>query len=161
MSWQPGEALLFQQPDTATGLSYHCYFEPSDNQTINGYTWTMTPETPEQFTITVTNSGVTLTADSLSGLFVPEFIDYRDGHKVLRVSDWPDLPPGKDLVEFRPSGISQREYTLSVTVTYTETDADSGLEVEKTDSQSWRCVVIHDYSTGRDQLLEYMNASSH
>lgn len=161
MSWQPGEALLFQQPDTATGLSYHCYFEPSDNQTINGYTWTMTPETPEQFIITASNSGVTLMADSLAGLFVPEFIDYRDGHKVLRVADWPDLPPGKDLVEFRPSGISQREYALSVTVTYTETDPDSGLEVEKTASQSWRCVVIHDYSTGRARLLEYMNASSH
>ncbi|HCE4999829.1 TPA: hypothetical protein NGW16_004589 [Vibrio parahaemolyticus] len=161
MSWEPGEALLFQQPDTATGLSYHCYFELSEGQTLNGYTWTMTPEAPEQFTITASNSGVTLTADSLAGLFVPEFIDYRDGHKVLRVADWPDLPPGKDLVEFRPSGQSQREYTLTVTVSYKYSHPDTGQEIEGSSSQSWRCVVIHDYSTGRDQLLEYMNASSH
>lgn len=160
MNWQPGGDLLFQQPDTATGLAYHCYFELDATQTLLSYTWTITPENPVQFTITSDNDGVRLTASSLAGLFVPDFLDYRDGGQVIRVGDWPDVPQGKELIEYRPSGQSQREYTLTVTVNYTGPDPDSGLEVESTDSQSWRCVVLHDYSSGRDKLLEYMNAGS-
>lgn len=161
MSWSPGEEILFQLPDTATGLSYHCYFDLDDGQTLIAYRWTITPEKPDQITIISSYDGVRLTSPSLAGLFVPEFLDYRDGDQVIRVDDWPDLPPGKELIEFRPSGQSQREYTLTVTVDYEETDADSGQEVQRTSSQSWRCLVIHDYSSGRDKLLEYMNASSH
>ncbi|HGY9586734.1 TPA: hypothetical protein ACOJQP_005203 [Vibrio harveyi] len=161
MTWHPGEELLFQQPDTATGLAYHCYFELGDDQTLTGYTWTITPEKPDQFTITSAADGVRLVSDSLAGLFVPEFIDYLDADQVVRVSDWPELPTGKELIEFRPSSTSQREYVLTVTVEYTETDPTTAAETEVTASQSWRCVVLHDYSSGRDKLLEYMNASSH
>ena len=161
MTWHPGEELLFQQPDTATGLAYHCYFELSDGQTLMGYTWSITPEKPDQFTIAAANDGVRLTSSSLAGLFVPDFLDYRDGDQVIRVDDWPDLPPGKEMIEFRPSGQSQREYTLTVTVNYKYSHPNTGQEIEGSSSQSWRCVVIHDYSSGRDKLLEYMNASSH
>ncbi|EOW9487947.1 hypothetical protein ACOCGL_003413 [Vibrio cholerae] len=161
MSWQPGEALLFQQPDTATGLSYLCFYELTAEQTLIDYRWQITPAKPDQFSIESSGSGVRLSASHLAGLFVPEFIDYRDGERVRRVADWPQVPQGKDLIEFRPSAISRLEYTLSVTVRYSEKDETTGQSVEKTDTHSWRCVVLHDYSSGRQKLLEYMNASRH
>lgn len=160
MAWQPGGDLLFQQPDTATGLAYHCFYEPEPEQAVTGYTWSITPEHPDQFTITSAADGVRLVSDSLAGLFVPEFIDYLDADQVVRVADWPELPTGKELIEFRPSSTSQREYVLSVTVEYTETDPTTAAKTEATASQSWRCVVLHDYSSGHDKLLEYINASS-
>ncbi|OCH08092.1 hypothetical protein A6E09_17235 [Aliivibrio fischeri] len=159
MTWHPSGDVLFQQPDTATGLDYRCFFKASESQVITGYTWSITPEQPSQFTITSNTDGVRLRSSSLAGLFVPEFIDYHDGQKVVRVADWPLLPPHQNIVEFRPSGVSQRDYTLSVTVTYNEVDPTSGTEVTQTATHSWRCCVIHDYSSGRDKLLEYMNAS--
>ncbi|EJV5951067.1 hypothetical protein N7I24_003627 [Vibrio alginolyticus] len=160
MSWKPIRDILFQHPDTATGLDYLCSFDLSDGQVLNGYTWEMTPETPPQFSISSSSSGVRLTSESLAGLFKPEFIDYREGDQIVRVGDWPELPPGKDLIEFRPSGQGVKEYTLTVTVSYIDTDPDTGQGVERTDNHSWRCLASHDYSSGRDKLLEYMNAGS-
>ncbi|EIA5325178.1 hypothetical protein K7L04_003563 [Vibrio parahaemolyticus] len=160
MNWIPSSPVLFQLPDTATGLDYLCTFDAESTQTVNGYSWAMSPTVPELFTITQSLSGVRLVAETLAGLFPIQFIDYRDGDEVKRVNSWPELPPGKDVIEFRPSGVTQYEYTLTVTVDYTETDELTGLETEQSATQSWRCVVLHDYSSGRAKLLEYMNHAS-
>ncbi len=160
ISWVPSGSILFQLPDTATELDYLCAFQPESAQAVSGYSWVMGPTVPELFTITQSLSGVRLVAETLAGLFPIQFIDYRDGEEIKRVDSWPELPASKDVVEFRPSGITQCEYTLTVTVNYTETDGTTGLEIEKSASQSWLCVVLHDYSSGRDKLLEYMSHAS-
>lgn len=160
MTWTPNSAVLFQLPDTAAGLDHLCAFQKQSNQTVNGYSWTMSPNVPEVFTITQSLAGVRLVADTLAGLFPIQFIDYRDADNVIRVDSWLKLPLGKDVIEFCPSNVTQYEYTLIVTVNYTETDEQTALKTETSSTQSWRCVVVHDYSSGRIKLLEYMSDAS-
>ncbi|WP_172562485.1 hypothetical protein [Vibrio furnissii] len=156
MSWNPIESVLFQVPDTTENLDYLMAYQASEGETILSYTWSLSPNDPNPFTISSDLSGVRLQAASLSGLFKPDFLDYRDGDQVLRVSDWPELPPCKDLVEFKPSSISQLDYTIVVTVTVKSTDPDTNQEVETEYSNSWTMVILHDYSSGKQKLLEYM-----
>lgn len=156
MSWNPIEPELFQQPDTAVNLDYLMSYQVEEGETVLSYTWSLSPDEPNPFTISADLSGVRLQAASLSGLFKPDFLDYRDGDQVLRVSDWPELPPCKDLVEFKPSSISQLDYTITVTVTVKSTDPDTSQELETEHSNSWTMVILHDYSSGKQKLLEYM-----
>lgn len=161
MTWIPISPMLFEVSDLATELDYFCSFDPSPSQTVISYSWEMTPEPPERFSISSSTAGVRLTSGPLAGMFPIRFIDYRDGDKVKRVLSWDDLPLKKDVVEFRPSSVPLFEYTITVTVTYSEVDELIGTETEHTDTQAWQCVVTHDYSSGRAKLLEYMtNASS-
>lgn len=156
MSWNPSTPQLFQLPDTALNLDYLMAYQAAEGETVLSYTWLLSPGEPNPFTITDDVSGVRLQASILAGLFKPEFIDYRNGDQVLRVSDWPELPPCKYLVEFKPSSVSQLDYLITVTVTVKTIDPDSGQEFETEHSNIWEMVIIHDYSSGKQKLLEYM-----
>ncbi|HHY0435719.1 TPA: hypothetical protein ACVU31_002508 [Vibrio parahaemolyticus] len=156
MAWNPIELVLFQLPDTAVNLDYLMVYQAEEGETVEGYTWSLSPVEPNPFTISADLSGVRLQSASLAGLFKPDFLDYRDGDQVLRVSDWPELPPCKDLVEFKPSSVSQLDYTITVTVTVQSIAPETSLEVETEHSNSWTMMVFHDYSSGKQKLLEYM-----
>ncbi|MEF1312045.1 hypothetical protein QTO01_18310 [Vibrio mytili] len=156
MTWNPIEPELFKLPDTTENLDYLMVYQVEEGETVQGYTWSLSPVEPNHFTISADLSGVRLQAASLAGLFQPDFLDYRDGDQVLRVSDWAELPPCKDLVEFKPSSVSQLDYTITVTVTVSSIDPDTSLEVETEYSNSWTMMVYHDYSSGKQKLLEYM-----
>ncbi|EPP5815707.1 hypothetical protein ACUTZS_003563 [Vibrio cholerae] len=156
MSWNPIESVLFQVPDTTENLDYLMSYQAAEGETVLNYTWSLSPDESNPFTISADLSGIRLQAASLSGLFKPDFIDYRDGDQVLRVSDWPELPPCKDLVEFKPSSISRLDYTMTVNVTVKSTDSATNQEVETVHSNSWIMVILHDYSSGKQKLLEYM-----
>lgn len=120
------------------------------------YTWSLSPDEPNPFTISADLSGVRLHSASLAGLFKPDFLDYRDGDNLLRVFDWQELPSGKDLVEFKPSSISEFDYTISVTVTVKSLDETTSKELKTEYSKTWSMVILHDYSSGKQKLLEYM-----
>lgn len=160
MTWTPTTPELFQEKDTATGLDYLCSYTEVGAEIV-AYQWTLTPEPPPgYFLVSSSLDGVRVVVPMLSGLFPIQFIDYRDGDDIKRVLSWDELPPGKDLVEFRPSGNPKQVYTLTVSVDYLLTDELTGLETEMTDANSWECIVLHDYSGGRGKLLEYMNHAS-
>ncbi|KDM92897.1 hypothetical protein [Photobacterium galatheae] len=156
MSWNPIEPGLFQLPDTAVNLDYLIYHQVEEGETVLSYTWSISPADPNPFTISVDGGGVRLQAASLSGLFKPNFLDYRDGDQVLRASDWSEIPPCKDLVEFKPSSVSQLDYTITVTVMVKATDPFTSQSVEAKYTNSWTMVILHDYSSGKQKLLEYM-----
>lgn len=156
MSWIPIESVLFQVPDTTENLDYLMAYQASEGETVLSYTWSLSPNDPNPFSISSDLSGVRLQAASLAGLFKPDFLDYRDGDQVLRVSDWPELPPCKELVEFKPSSVSRLDYTITVTVTVESTVPNTGEEIITEHSNNWTMVILHDYSSGKQKLLEYM-----
>lgn len=161
MSWTPSDALLFQHSELTTDLAYHCFYQLSELQTVSRYSWSISPEQPEQLQINHDTGGVYVTSASLVGLFEPVFIQYLDGEQVITVADWSELPPGKPLIEFRPTRENIREYILTVTVVYIEIDELTAIEKEITQTQTWRCVIYRDYSAGRLKLLEYINVSGY
>jgi hypothetical protein len=118
---------------------------------VTGYQATITPEPEVQvLDIVASASGVSVTAETLAGLFGIQFIDYREGSQVLRVLSWDDLPAGADdLVEFRPSTDQVREYTLDVTALLS--DGSTALAV-------YTIQIFQDWTAGRDRLVSEVNA---
>jgi hypothetical protein len=159
--WSPPPGILFSEQETAKGLSYRitCSIEADPAAvepapTITGYSVALNP-TPEVdvLNIDVEAAGVTVSSESLAGLFGIDFIDYWVNGQVVRVFAWDDLPEtAEEIVEFRPSHDKQRSYTLKVTALL----SDGGSE-----TAAYDCIVLQNWTAGRDRLKEEVDARRH
>lgn len=154
-TWTPPEGVLFAEPETATGISYQISCSVVDaldpTVTVTGYSASISPEpTVPVLTIAPSASGVSVTASTLAGLFGIQFIDYREGDQILRVLSWDDLPPGADdIVEFRPSADTVRDYALTVTAMLSDGRSVAAV---------YGIQIFQDWTAGRDRLVSEVNA---
>ncbi|EGQ7954457.1 hypothetical protein LFR94_002357 [Vibrio vulnificus] len=156
--WTPEEPLLLETLDTDVDQRLSIYYQ-DETVEVSRYEVTFSPYFSDVFSAQTSAQLVEVFIHDMPLLFRPQFIEYLENGVLTRVFSWPDLPPGKDLVEFRPS--EQSTITVSVTVEAygTQTD-DTGQETEFFTSRSWNVVLHHDYSSGKQKLEEYMHASS-
>lgn len=151
--WTPPPGPLFALSELATDVTYavtcSVVDETDPTLAVVGYRAIVTPE-QSLLTVTAGASGVTVSADSLAGLFAIEFIDYlRDG-QLARASSWEELPEdAEELVEFRPSREVSKVYLLTVTALLSD---DTELVAEYT------MTVFQDWTAGRNRLVEEVNA---
>lgn len=156
MSWLPAETELFFSPDTTKNIAHTLSFELEGAQE-RVYSAVLTPLN-DAFNVSVGAGGVLLSADDLSGVFKPEFIQFLDAGEVVQVADWPLVPPNKELVFFKSSSVSEITFSLVVNVTYST--LIEGVQADASSSQTYTFTVYHDYSVGKQKIKEYMNASS-
>jgi len=159
--WSPSPGILFTEQETATGLSFRitCTIEADPAAvepapTVTGYSVALSPA-PEVDVLSINSDaeGVTVSSESLAGLFGIDFIDYWAGGQVVRVFSWDDLPEAaEEVVEFRPSHDKQRSYTLSVTALLSDGDSVTA---------AYKCVVLQNWTAGRDRLKEEVDARRH
>jgi len=156
--WSPAPGVLFEEPETARGLSFHIScsvvvdpvaLEPAP--TVTGYRAALTPEPGAPvLQVSVSASGINVTSAALAGLFGIEFIDYWIDGRVVQVKRWEDLPEAaQEVVEFRPSRTSQKTYTLSA----------AALLSDGTESRAgYQCTIQQDWTAGRDRLRREVDA---
>lgn len=159
VEWLPVPGVLFSRPETSGSVQFHisCLIiegEPPVGgpvepvPTITGYAATINKQ-QSIISLTISAGGVLVSADTLSGLFGIEFVDYQQNRVVTRIYEWKDLPDDADeIVEFRPSSEQSRQYQLTVTA-----DLSNGEQV----SASYAMIVSQDWTAGRDRLLREMN----
>lgn len=152
VTWTPEPGELFRLPETSTDISYSVSVSVTDDGdpdlSVTGYAATITPE---QSILDVSTAGsVTVSADSLAGLFPIQFIDFLLNGVPGRVFSWEDLPAeAEDIIEFRPgSGVS---VTFTMVVIATLSDAS---QVQAT----YTMTVTQDWTAGRDRLVMEVNA---
>lgn len=151
--WTPPPGPLFALSELATDVAYavtcSVVDETDPTLAVVGYQAIVTPE-QSLLTVTAGSSGVTVSADSLSGLFSIEFIDYLRGGQLARASSWEELPEdAEELVEFRPSREVSKVYLLTVTALLSD---NTELVAEYT------MTVFQDWTAGRNRLVEEVNA---
>lgn len=117
---------------------------------VERYSGTITPE-QDRLTVTGGSASLTVTAETLNGLFPIVFIDYiADTGELKRVDDWEDLPRGaRDVVEFRPNGERSQTYTLN---------AKALLSSGETVTARFNMIILHDWTPGRDRLIAEVDA---
>lgn len=159
-TWSPTDGgQLFSLPETSGPIEYQFSAEATAVDPITGmpapvpvsdYDYELTPsDTTGVFTFTVSSSGVTLQADTLSGLFPIQFIEYLLNGELYRVFHWDDLPESaEEVITFRPSTETEKSFTLTVTAS-----AD-GEPIE----QSWTLVLTQDWTAGKNRLQEEVDA---
>lgn len=152
MDWEPADDLLFSLPETAGPVQFTIAATPGEGDSPPvGYSFAFEGAPPPVLTVTTGPDGVTVAAQSLAGLFPPEYLDYWADYRVERVAGWEALPgPGEapDLVAFQPSGERVREYRLTVTAG----ESPGG------PSKTYRLEVTQDWTAGRDRLLSEVAA---
>lgn len=153
VTWTPAPGELFRLPETATNISYGVSVSVVDDTdpglAVTGYQATITPE-QTVLDVATSGSGVTVSADTLSGLFPIQFLDYLLNGNLERVYRWDDLPAGaEDLVEYRPSSNTAVTFTLSVRATLNDSSQVS---------TDYTMTVTQDWTAGRDRLVAEVNA---
>ena len=161
VGWLPVPGALFSLPEIATNIAYNisCQvngmaaivgadIEPPEPPTVIGYS--SDTNAPDIIDVANDSHGITVSASSLSGLFGIVFIDYQENRNTTRVLTWDDLPSSADeIIEFRPSGKTERAYWLKVTAHL----SDGGAE-----AANYTMIINQDWTAGRDRLLEEMSA---
>ncbi|MCS4503894.1 hypothetical protein NYO91_07360 [Arhodomonas aquaeolei] len=158
VTWSPEPGELFTLPETAEDVSYAITVEVEEEDAATGepqviavenYTGTITPE---QTVMDIAGSAdaLTVSADSLVGLFPIESIEYLLGGELGEVDDWGDLPAeAEEVIAFKPSTDTEYTFTLDVT---------AHLEDGTTESASYELVVQQDWTAGRDRLKAEVDA---
>ncbi|HEX5678793.1 MAG TPA: hypothetical protein VFX91_12580 [Alcanivorax sp.] len=152
VTWTPAPGELFNLPETSTNVLYSVSVSVSDDLnpglSVTGYEANITPS---QTILDLDTTGdVTVSADSLAGLFPVEFIDYLLNGNIERVTRWDDLPAAaEDLIEYRPSSETAKTYTLNVTATLSDGSEEQA---------AYTMVVTQNWTTGRDRLVAEVNA---
>ncbi len=160
-TWTPAPGKLFSLPETSGAINYQisCAIAlaatalPTDIvPTVTAYSATLAPlPTVDVLRITPSATALTVSAQSLAGLFGFDFIDYRDGDAIVRIYSWDDLPDAADIVEFRPSHDTSRDFTLSVTATLSD---------KRTVSATYTLQILQEWSAGAEKLRSEVNARS-
>ncbi|PAU79239.1 hypothetical protein [Halomonas salipaludis] len=157
-TWTPPPDLLFSLPETAGPVAFTISVEVEGVDPVTGepavvevvgYRGSITPE-QALLAIEGDADGLTVSADSLAGLFPIEHIDYRQDGQVVRVPSWEQLPAeAEELIEYRPSRAQTRAYRLDVVA-----DLADGSEAY----MSYLIEVHQDWSAGRDRLRSEIDA---
>lgn len=160
-TWTPAPGKLFSLPETSGAINYQisCAIAlaatalPTDIvPTVTAYSATLAPlPTVDVLRITPSATALTVSAQSLAGLFGFDFIDYREGDAITRIHSWGDLPDTADIVEFRPSHDASRDFTLAVTATLSD---------KRTVSATYTLQILQDWSAGAEKLRSEVNARS-
>lgn len=148
--WAPVNALLFSLPEIFGPISFHisCNVIAPDGVKAVSYSARF-KQGGELFNLEVNANGVTVSAESLSGHFRINFIDYQKDLAVARVTAWEDLPSDADeIIEFSPSRKAVSTYSLFV-----EATLSNGENFEFT----YTLEVLQDWTAGRDKLQGEVN----
>lgn len=108
---------------------------------------------PNQDLLTIIggDDALTVTAETLIGLFPIVFIDYlTDDGDLKRIDDWDALPnEAREVVEFRPSDLRKYIFTLT---------AQAELSNGSIETADYSLIVLHDWTPGRDRLVAEVDA---
>ncbi|WMC11766.1 hypothetical protein PU634_05205 [Oceanimonas pelagia] len=165
VEWLPAPGLLFKAPETAGGISHRirCVIiptpagedgeDPEPPPEVVGYRAIIEPAPPVPvLELAVSGQGVTLSAQTLAGLFGIDFIDYLQDGVIARVTSWGALPAqAEQVIEFRPSRLTSRSYLLQVTAELTNGEREQA---------SYTLTITQEWTAGRDRLKEEVNARS-
>lgn len=124
--------------------------EAAASVTILSYSGSIKPK-QDLMMVAGGDDALTVTAETLNGLFPIVFISYIAGNGDLkRADDWEALPRGaRDLVEFRPNAERQKTFTLT---------ARAKLSNGTTATAEYDMIILHDWTPGRDRLVAEVNA---
>lgn len=167
--WTPEDALLFERPETATGIFYSisCTLTPPAVEPEEGaeeppppppvpsvlsYSAELTPET-NIIKLKIKPAAVEVSASSLAGIFKAENIGYVESRFDKKsVTNWKDLPAhGIEIYEFKPSRTTQQTHNLTVR---------AHLSNRLTEEKTYQLIVTQEWTAGQSALKEALNASS-
>lgn len=153
-TWSPAPGELFRLPETETDVAYTVSAvieDPETEQTIaaESYSGAITPE-QTVLAINAGADGLTVSADSLAGLFPIEGVAYLLDGERGEVGEWDALPAeAEQIIAFTPSSQRDTTYQLAVTATFPD-----GTEEEAV----YDLVIEQDWDAGRDRLKEEVDA---
>src|SRR5690625_4320160 len=157
-TWTPNPGELFRLPETARQVAYpvSVVVEESDPAggagapvPVLGYQGVITPEQPV-LSVTDTGEALTVSAETLAGLFPIDGIDYLLAGVLERAISWDTLPnEAEEIVAFKASTDRERAYVLAVTAQLAD-----GSEV----GAEYSLIVQQDWTAGRDRLKEATDA---
>lgn len=158
VTWSPEPGELFTLPETAEDVSHAITVEVEEEDAATGepqviaveqYTGTVTPD-QSVLAIGEGPDALTVSADSLVGLFGIDGIEYLLGGELGQADAWDELPAeAEEIVSFKPSTEVERTYTLTVT---------AHLEDGSQESADYDMIIQQDWTAGRDRLVEAVDA---
>lgn len=157
--WTPdNSALWFARPETDTSVNEVISIS-SDDAVVEKVEFSIDSdyELPKQVIIEASNSGVTLTAPDLEGLFPIIAIRYLRHGVAGECYHFDDLPAdAEDVLEYRKNPSRRKHFYLTVTATESALSPTSS----GTETKIFEFAIDANYTPGRDRLVEEVNARS-
>ena len=118
---------------------------------VTGYAVEIDPEKPAGLILEADGSGVRVAApDALPTAFPVVDLEYQINRQEFHCRSFADLPPEADeVIAFIPDPSGQRDWTITATATLSDGTRHSAAFVMR---------LLQNFDTGRDQLMEAVNA---
>ena len=119
--------------------------------TVTGYAVEIAPEKPSGLILEADGAGVCVGApDALPTAFPVVDLEYQINRQEFHCRSFADLPPEADeVIAFIPDPSGQRDWTIAATATLSDGTRHSAAFVMR---------LLQNFDTGRDQLVEAVNA---
>lgn len=119
--------------------------------TITGYDATVSPSTPSGLNVEVSNAGIIVSApDALPTVFPFVDLEYQIKRETFHCKTFEELPDEADeVIAFVPDPSGRKDWTITATVNLSDGTRHSAAFVLR---------MLQNFDTGRDQLVEAVNA---